>query len=120
MRRLVAAAACCFVLVCGRDARADMPGPHDDECTLAFQGAWGGTCEECAQSVGDDPATWCAVRMKAKGLSQRCHVGATHQRSIWCDRPAPPLRLALGVGLALLALTAGLITWWRRRRSRSA
>ena len=87
--RAVAAAALAGFLALSGSASADMPGPNDDDCTLARQSARGAKCEECYQSVGDPAASWCSARMPAKGLSLRCGVGATHRRSIWCDRPPP-------------------------------
>lgn len=75
-------------LIC-TPATADVPGPHDDLCTLEIQQQDGSSCEECsfAGAVPDSRPNTCDA-LAERGLYRRCSTGATYVSAIYCDREA--------------------------------
>ena len=120
-------------------ARADDIGPDDQYCEVEVQRRDGSQCEVCEVSIAErqSGANPCAQLEAREGWSQRCSVGATHQRIVYCDREANFVAVGrralpsgvLGCGcraagapggadaFAIGALFVGARLWARRRRA---
>jgi hypothetical protein len=100
-------------------ARADVPPPGGETCTLAHQSGSTG-CEECGANF-NAPDT-CAS-LAQKGLEQRCRTsGGTVWTEIWCrpgggaSTPAPTESKGCATHPASLLAVLALVAPVRRRR----
>lgn len=116
------------VLALASPALADEISPGDELCTVEAQSQGGARCEQCSVYMADrtagspDP---CAA-LRERGWTERCSVGATVRRTVFCDRaPAPEQRGGCQVSGGRSALGAwalaplALILGWRARRHRA-
>ncbi|MBK7584045.1 MAG: hypothetical protein IPI67_28090 [Myxococcales bacterium] len=93
MRTLFVGLAVAALGLSAGSARADLPAPGPETCSLEKQQKPGEDCVSCSASFEDTEA--CKTKHSASGYSQRCRSsGASVWTEVWCRESPEPVASA--------------------------
>jgi hypothetical protein len=104
-----------FLTLSAATARADVASPGDQFCTLTYQCSDGKECYYSFRDPAENAAGEnCAKDLLAQGYTERCGVGGTVHRVIYCPPGAMTLPTKVIGATSMALIPAVALFFWRR------